>query len=152
MSDSSLGTPSPEQVKAQIGRRFPGGTFTVEPWRAWLVADVVLDEPGGEVAHPLFVWLAATGATGLTWDDLFGWFGARASDGPMFGEHETTVHRPLRVGGVYQVSGEITSAERKVGRSAGPFDVVGYQLELYDEADGAHVATCWNSIVFPRRS
>jgi hypothetical protein len=83
--------------------------------------------------------------------DVTAWFGASASDGPMFGEHQTTVHRPLQVGATYRVTGGITSVDRKVGRTTGPFDVVGYQMELHDEADGVHVATCWNSIVFPRR-
>jgi hypothetical protein len=151
MCETTVAGPSEEQVRAQVGRPFPGGEFAVEPWRAWLVADVALDEPGGQVAHPVFVWLAATGAMGITWDQLFAWFGATAADGPMFGEHESTVHRPLGVGRTYVVSGHVTSVDRKVGRSTGPFDVIGYQLELHDKDDGAHVATCWNSIVFPRR-
>jgi hypothetical protein len=140
-----------------VGRGFPGGSYTVHPWRAWLLADAVLAEPpslldGGEqVAHPLFAWMAATGAMGISWDELFAWFGATAADGPVFGEHETTLHRPLRVGATYRVSGAIVSAERKVGRRTGTFDVVGYTMDLHDEAGGTHVATCWNSIVFPRR-
>ncbi|WP_409333151.1 hypothetical protein [Trujillonella humicola] len=144
-------------LDGQVGRAFPGGTYTVHPWRAWLLADTVLAPPpslrdGGEqVAHPLFAWMAATGAMGITWDELFAWFGATAADGPVFGEHETTLHRPLRVGAGYRVSGGIVSAERKVGRRTGVFDVVGYSMDLHDESDGAHVATCWNSIVFPRR-
>lgn len=143
--------PVAEDPSGQVGRRFPGGEFVIEPWRAWLVADVVLDEPGGTVAHPVFVWMAATGAMGLSWDELFAWFGSTAADGPVFGEHETSIHRPLVVGGTYAVSGGITSADRKSGRTAGAFDLVGYELELRDTADGVHVATCWNSIVFPRR-
>lgn len=161
MSEPGAAAPSPsvEEVRAQIGRRFPGGTYTIEPWRAWLIADVVLepkagpgfDASGGKLAHPLFAWLAATGGWGLTWDDLFGWFGATAADGPVFGEHETALHRPLETGATYRVTGGIVSADRKTGRTTGPFDVVGYQMELHDESDGAHVATCFNSIVFPRR-
>lgn len=150
MSDRST-APVAEDPSGQVGRRFPGGEFVIEPWRAWLVADVVLDEPGGTVAHPLFVWMAATGAMGLSWDELFAWFGSTAADGPMFGEHETSIHRPLVVGGTYEVSGGIISAARKTGRTAGVFDLVGYELELHDKADGVQVATCWNSIVFPRR-
>jgi hypothetical protein len=144
-------------LDGQVGRAFPGGTYTVSPWKAWLLADTVLAPPpsvrdaGEQVAHPLFAWMAATGAMGITWDELFAWFGASASDGPVFGEHETTLHRPLRVGATYRVSGGIVSAERKVGRRTGVFDVVGYSMDLHDEEDGAHVATCWNSIVFPRR-
>jgi hypothetical protein len=144
-------------LDGQVGRAFPGGTYTVTPWRAWLLADCVLAEPPSllvdqpQVAHPLFAWMAATGAMGITWDELFAWFGAAASDGPVFGEHETTLHRPLRVGASYRVSGGIVSAQRKVGRRTGAFDIVGYSMDLHDTEDGAHVATCWNSIVFPRR-
>ena len=149
-------------LDGQVGRAFPGGTYTVSPWRAWLLADTVLADPpslraGGEqVAHPLFAWMAATGAMGITWDELFSWFGATAADGPVFGEHETTLHRPLRVGASYRVSGGIVSAQRKVGRRTGAFDIVGYSMDLHEVTDdgtgpGVHVATCWNSIVFPRR-
>jgi hypothetical protein len=147
-------------LQSVVGRRFPGGSYTVEPWRAWLLADCVLADPpslrdGDQVAHPLFAWMAATGAMGITWDDLFAWFGASAADGPVFGEHETTLHRPLRVGAAYRVSGGVESAERKVGRRTGVFDVVGYAMDLHLASsgpdDGAHVARCWNSIVFPRR-
>jgi hypothetical protein len=143
-------------LQEQVGRRFPGGRYTVSPWRAWLLADTVLADPPSlrdaepQVAHPLFAWMAATGAMGITWDELFSWFGASAADGPVFGEHETTLHRPLLVGATYRVTGGIDSAERKVGRRTGVFDVVGYSMDLHDDA-GAHVATCWNSIVFPRR-
>jgi hypothetical protein len=152
MSEPLAAGPSLEQVRAQIGRRFPGGTYTIEPWRAWLISDAVLEPPpDGKLAHPLFAWLAATGGWGMTWDDLFGWFGAGAADGPMFGEHETTIHRSLTIGATYRVTGGITSADRKTGRTTGPFDVVGYRMDLHDEADGVHVATCWNSIIFPRR-
>lgn len=145
-------------LASRVGRTFPGGSYTVEPWRAWLLADTVLAEPpsllpgaGDQVAHPLFAWMAATGAMGISWDELFAWFGATAGDGPVFGEHETTLHRPMRVGATYRVRGGIDSATRKVGRRTGVFDVVGYSMQLTDERDGEHVATCWNSIVFPRR-
>jgi hypothetical protein len=148
---------SEADLEGQVGRAFPGGSYTVSPWRAWLLADTVLAEPpslqgdGGQPAHPLFAWMAATGAMGISWDELFAWFGATAADGPVFGEHETTLHRPLRVGATYRVSGGVVSGERKVGRRTGVFDVVGYSMDLHDADDGTHVATCWNSIVFPRR-
>lgn len=140
----------PEKIAAQRGRRFPGGYYTVEPYRDWLLADATLDEPDDVVAHPVHAWLAATSGMGMTWDELFAWFDATADDGPMFGEHETTLHRPLLVGRRYRVTGEVTSVDRKRGRTAGVFDLVGYRLDLHDEGDGTLVATCWNSIVFPR--
>lgn len=140
---------SEEDLEAQVGRKFPGGRYTIAPWRAWLTNDAMQAPPDPEFAHPAFVFLAATGAMGLTWDELFDWFGASAADGPMFGDTEMTIAQPLRVGRTYLVSGSIVSAARKQGRKAGTFDLVGYVLELCDGDTLA--ATCRNSIVFPRR-
>lgn len=134
----------------RVGREFPGGTYSLAPWRTWLVADALLDDPWDEAPHPVLAWMAGVAGMGMGWDDLFGWFDARAEDGPLFGEHRTTLHRPLEKGATYDVSGRIVSVERKVGRRAGTFDVVGYELDLH--LDGTHVARCFNSIVFPRRS
>lgn len=134
---------------ALVGREFPGGEYVVESWRAWLVADTLLDDPYDEVPHPVLAWMAGVAGMGLTWDELFAWFGASASDGPVFGEHETALHAPLEIGARYDVTGRIVSVERKTGRRAGTFDVVGYELDLHRH--GEHVARCYNSIVFPRR-
>lgn len=134
----------------RVGREFPGGEYQVASWRAWLVADTLLDDPYDEVPHPVLAWMAGVGGMGLTWDDLFAWFDAGASDGPVFGEHHTMLHRPLTAGATYQVSGRVVSVDRKVGRRTGAFDVVGYELDLHTA--GEHVARCYNSIVFPRRS
>ncbi|MFC4001267.1 hypothetical protein ACFS2C_07080 [Prauserella oleivorans] len=147
-----MSDPGVAVVRAQVGRAFPGGEFVVEPWLAWLFADAALAEPGGEVAHPVLAWTAATQAMGVGWDEFFAWFDACAEDGPLFGEHETVLHEPMRVGGTYMVSGCVTSADRKTGRSAGTFDIVDYRLAVHDKESGRHVADCWNSIIFPRRN
>ena len=132
-----------------VGREFPGGSYTIDPWRAWLTADAIGDDPRDPVPHPVLAWMAAVGGKGIEWDGFFEWFGATSDDGPMFGEHRTTMHRPMRTGATYAVTGSVVSVDRKVGRRAGTFDIVGYAFELHDGDD--HVATCYNSIVFPRR-
>jgi hypothetical protein len=140
-----------DDLRAVVGREVPGGRYTIEPWRAWLTHDAILAPPPGEWAHPAFVFMAATGSMGLRWDELFAWFGASATDGPMFGDCHIVQSRPLRVGATYRVSGRIVSAERKTGRKVGTFDLAGYLLELHDDAN-AFAASCRNSIVFPRRA
>ena len=147
---------SDEDLKALIGRELPGGVLTIPAHRQWLLNDVLqgpMFAPGSAdslIAHPLFVYLA-TGAMGVSWDELFDICGSKAEDGPMFGEHETVLHQPLEVGGTYSISGRFCSALRKEGRRAGVFDIIGYELALRDPA-GAVVATTTNSIVFPRRA
>lgn len=140
-----------EELAALVGRPIPGGEYVVDRYVDWLLADVVGAEPDDAVAHPLLAYVAAARGKGLTWDELFAVCGATAADGPMFGEHETELHRPLRIGERLAVSGEFESAERKTGKRTGPFDIIGFRLVLTGE-DGEVAATTRNSIVFPRRS
>lgn len=92
--------------------------------------------------------MAAIGGMGMTWQEFFDWFGATAEEGPVFGEHRTTFHGPLQIGTTYDVHGSVVSVERKQGRTAGVFDLVGYELFLSTDRP---VVTCYNSIIFPRR-
>ena len=142
---------SVEDLERQVGRPFPGGAYTIEPWRSWLTNDTVLASQADEFAHPVFVFIAAVGAMGMSWDDLFIWFGTSAAEGPMFGQCRIAVALPLRIGQTYRVSGGIVSATRKSGRRTGVFDLVEYELTLSTQA-GEHAASCRNSIVFPRRT
>lgn len=140
-----------DELAALVGRPIPGGEYVVDDYVDWLLVDVVEGERGDGVAHPLLAYLAAARGKGLTWDELFAVCGATAADGPMFGEHETELRRPLRIGERLTVSGAFESAERKTGKRTGPFDVIGFHLTLTGE-DGEVAAVTRNSIVFPRRS
>ncbi|MCA1191535.1 MULTISPECIES: hypothetical protein [unclassified Saccharopolyspora] len=133
-----------------VGTEFPGGEFTVEPWWVRLVNDCALADPDDGAGSPVFAFLAATSAMGVSWERFWGWFGARESDGPMAGEVHTVLHRPLRVGATYAVRGRIESARRKRGARTGVFDLVEYRLDLH-EPDGSAAASCTSSILFPRR-
>ncbi len=142
---------SPEELEGLVGTSFPGGTYTVEPYRHWLLNDAVGDVPStsGD-ASPMEIYYGAMGGLGLTLDELFALAGATAADGPMFGEAEIEQRRPLQVGGTYTVRGGITGAVRKEGRRAGVFDIVTFRLELVD-AEGEVAGVSTNSFVFPRR-
>src|SRR5690625_7521561 len=89
-----------------VDRPFPGGHYTIEPYRAWLMADTVADTLQPSVVHPVHAWLGATEGMGITWDELFAWFDASADDGPMIGEHVTQLHQ--------------RSEERRVGKGCRP--------------------------------
>ncbi|NYE35833.1 hypothetical protein F4692_000937 [Nocardioides cavernae] len=140
-----------KELAAVVGRTFPGGEYTVEPYVDWLVRDVVDADQGEHVAHPLFAFIGSLRGKGMSLDELFEICGATAADGPMFGEHETEVIEPLRVGETYAVAGRFVSAERKHGRTAGTFDVVGFELTMTDRSGKAAVRV-FNSFVFPRRA
>ena len=140
-----------EDLEALVGREFPDGVFTIEPYEHWLCADAVLAPqlPDG-VAHPMYGYYVAIRGMGKSLDEIFADAGSSAAEGPMFGEAGLEFSEPLRVGATYTVKGRYTSAVRKEGKRAGVFDIVGFELDIVDEG-GAVVATSTNSFVYPRR-
>ena len=140
-----------EELQSLVGTSFPGGSYTIEPYRHWLMLDAVGARPAGDgTANPMETYYGALAGMGLSVDELFALVGASAEDGPMFGEAEIELLRPLRVGATYAVKGGITGIERKEGRRAGVFDIVTFRLELSD-AGGEPAAVSTNSFIFPRR-
>lgn len=141
-----------QQMRDLVGRPFPGGTFTIEPYLHWLTCDVVGSPPlPPGVAHPLFVYLATQSGIGLSLEELFALCHASSQDGPMLGEWGMEQRRPLLVAATYAVSGVITGVQRKEGRKTGIFDIVSFELRLAAE-DGVVVAVARSSFLFPRRS
>jgi hypothetical protein len=140
-----------EELERLVGTSFPGGRYTIEPYRHWLMADAVGEAPASSgKAGPMQIYFGAMAGLGLTLDELFALVGSSAADGPMFGEAEIEQRRPLRIGETYDVRGGITGIVRKEGRRAGVFDILTFRLELVgDDGEVAGVAT--NSFVFPRR-
>lgn len=140
-----------EELEALIGKPFPGGEYTIEPYRHWLMQDAVGARPTrAGAASPMEAYYGALAGMGLSVAELFALVGATADDGPMFGEAGIDVRRPLQIGATYRVSGAITGVVRKEGRKAGVFDIVTFRLELVDE-DGGLAAVSTNSFIFPRR-
>lgn len=140
-----------QELEALVGKPFPGGRYTIEPYRHWLFVDAAGGEPTREgVAHPMEAYYGALAGMGLTVDELFALVGASAEDGPMFGEATIELLRPLEVGATYGVAGGIVGVTRKEGRRAGVFDIVTFRLELTDDA-GRAAAVSTNSFIFPRR-
>jgi hypothetical protein len=136
-----------DQLETLPGRAFPGGSFLITAQEDATMRDVVGAPPrAGDVAHPIWMFAGPQRAMGISLDDLFGWCGSSAADGPMLGETQLAMPGPLLVGRRYAVTGGIVAATRKQGRRAGVFDIVTFELNL---AGGWRSRT---SFVFPRRS
>lgn len=134
-----------------VGWAFPGGSYTVEGYQAWLCHDAILSPPlPAGIAHPMYVYYIAMGGMGVSLESLFKLIGASNDSGVMFGEAGIEQREPLQRGHRYRVSGEITEVVRKSGKRAGTFDIVSFRLDLYDDSDTL-VGVSTNSFVFPRR-
>jgi len=139
-----------EEMEAVVGHRFPGGTYTIEPWENALLTGVtgVTPLPDG-IAHPTFLFHAPLAGVGVRVQDIFALCQAESDEAVRAGEYRWTLHEPLRVGVTYRMSGGFTGVERKHGRRGGLMDVVTFVIDLHDEA-GAHVASSQGSWIFLR--
>lgn len=143
-----------EQLEALVGTKFPGGSYTPEPYVNWLTCDCVLAPEliGAASAHPLMVYMATQAGLGLSLEELFALFLGHSDDGPMLGEWGMDVHSPVQVGTSYTVSGGITGVLRKTGKKTGVFDIIQFELELRETAKPDElVAVTRSSFIFPRR-
>jgi hypothetical protein len=133
-----------------VGHELPEGSYAIEPYVHWLMADAVIspDLPDG-IAHPMFVYYAGQGGMGVTLDEMFALAHATSDDGVMLGSAELDLRRPLEVGERFTVRGEIDAVVRKQGR-IGTFDIVTFHTDLVD-GDDAVAAVCTLSFIYPRR-
>lgn len=142
--------PSEDDLGKLVGHRFPGGTYTIQPYEHWLLADAILAPPTlSGAAHPLFAYWVAMRGMGLTIQELFELGRAEGPDRVMFGEVDVEFVRTLRVGETYRVDGAITAVVRRHGRRAGIFDLVSFRLEVKEPGPRV-AAVCTNSWVFMR--
>lgn len=143
-----------EELESLVGRRFPGGTYTAEPYVNWLTCDCVLapELANAGSAHPLLVYMATQAGIGLSLEELFELFKGKSEDGPMLGEWGMEVYSPLQIGASYTVSGGITGVQRKTGKKTGVFDIIQFELQLRATSDAdTLVAVTRSSFILPRR-
>jgi hypothetical protein len=133
------------------GKRFPGGTYTIDPEQNETVCRLLGTTPAADgTAHPMYAYVATRVGCGLGVEEICAIAGAAAEDGPMIGSVEIDFREPLRVGQTYAVSGEFVSLTRKHGRRAGVFDLLSFELRLA-AANGRVAVTASQSWVLPRR-
>lgn len=131
-----------EEMQEVVGHRFPGGTYTIESWENVLMSDAtgVAPLPDG-IAHPALLFHVPLAGVGARVADVFELCHAESDEAVRAGEYRWILHRPLRVGVTYRMSGEFLGVERKQGRRGGVMDIVTHRIDLHDEAGTLAAAT-----------
>ena len=139
-----------DDMRALVGYRFPGGTYTIEHWENFLVHDVTgAGAPAGGLAHPVYAFNAPLAAMGMTYQEFFDLCRAESNEAIRAGGYDFEYHQPLREGTTYRVDGSILEVDRKRGKRAGIFDLVRFQLRMTD-GDGEPALTATNEWIFLR--
>lgn len=141
-----------DEMQGLVGRQFPGGTFTIESWENVLLCDVMGVPPlPDDIAHPAYLFHAPLAGAGMRISDIFELCHAESEEAVRAGEYRWVIHRPLRVGSTYRMSGGFVGVERKQGRRGGLMDVVTFEIEISDE-DGERAASTVSTWIFLRSS
>jgi len=114
-----------------VGKRVPGGTYSVAGYENWLLRDAVYAEPEGPV-HPIAAFIGAQRGMGMTVAELFAMLECDINDGPVLAESTIELHEDLAVDRQYRVDGEVTGIVRKHGAAMGAFDLVTCTFTLTD--------------------
>lgn len=142
-----------EQMKALVGHRFPGGTYTIDRWENRLLSHVVEAEPLPDgLAHPVFLFHAPLAGVGMRIADMFALFEAESDEAVRAGEYHWELYRPLREGVAYRMSGGVVGMERKESRKLGPMDAASFRIDMHDAETGELVATTTSTWLVLRSS
>lgn len=134
-----------------VGVRFPAGRYEIEPWEDQILRQLLEAPPrSGDLAHPLWGYVAAQNGIGTDVKGLLEPVQASTSEGTMIASCEVDYHHDLRVGVPYSTKGRVLGLERKRGRKLGPFDLYTFEIELV-EPEGATAVTMTARWVLPRR-
>jgi len=141
---------SQAELTALVGRRFPGGHYTIEHWENFLLTDCTGREPmTGDLAHPMMLFHVPILGAGTTIAELFALGQVEGAGSVGLEGYDWEYFQPLREGVEYRCEGGIESAERHTTESGTTYDAVSFRIELTD-AEGAAVARITNYWRFRR--
>lgn len=123
--------PSPAEIAALVGHRFPGGTYTIEHWENFLLTECTgaAPLPDGQV-HPVALFHVPILGANTSIAEMFAVGMAEADWSIGIESYDWEFFRPLREGVPYRITGEITAAERRFRDNGKPFDRIQFRFAL----------------------
>ena len=144
----TLPIPDIETLAASLrGRQLPGGRYRITPQECRAVDAMCAGT--GAVTHPVFACVAALRGLGISIDELCRLCGYELALGPMLGECQLELRRPLQAEVDYTTSVVIDDLERSTSRVLGVLDRLHFTVALRDSGpgDAALIRLTW---LFPR--
>jgi hypothetical protein len=138
MSNQTL--PPVEEIRALVGHRFPGGTYTIAHWENFLLTECTGSEPlPGDLAHPVALFHVPILGARTSIGEMFALGQADSDSSIGIESYDWRFFQPLREEHPYRIDATITEADRR--ESGGRvYDRIAFHFELRD-ADGAMAAT-----------
>lgn len=131
--------PPVEEIRALVGHRFPGGTYTIAHWENFLLTECTGSEPlPDDLAHPVALFHVPILGAGTSIGEMFA-LGQADSDASIGIEsYVWEFFEPLREEHAYRIDAEITEADRREANGR-IFDRIAFRFELTNP-NGGHAA------------
>ncbi len=145
--------PPEEEIRALVGHRFPGGTYTIAHWENFLLTECTGAAPlPDDLAHPVALFHMPILGANTSIAEMFA-LGQADSDASIGIEsYDWEFFQPLKEEHPYRVDAEITEADRRQeGKRV--FDRIQFRFDLSD-AEGkpaARTTITWHYRRGPRR-
>jgi hypothetical protein len=131
--------PPVEEIRALVGHRFPGGTYTIAHWENFLLTECTGSDPLPDgLAHPVALFHVPILGAGTSIGEMFA-LGQADSDASIGIEsYDWEFFEPLREERAYRIDAEITEADRREANGR-IYDRIAFRFEL-TSPDGARAA------------
>ena len=138
--------PSTEDIRALVGHRFPGGTYSIAHWENFLLTECTGAAPLPDgLAHPAALFHAPILGAKTSIKEMFrvGWAESDFSIG--IESYDWEMFQPLREETSYRVTGEVSEADRCAAEGR-VFDRIQFRFELFapDGALAARATITWH--------
>jgi hypothetical protein len=123
-------SPTADTIRSLVGHRFPGGTYTIEHWENFLLTECTGAEPLPDgLAHPVALFHVPIAGAGTSIAEMFALGEADSDFSIGIESYDWEIFAPLEEEVGYQVSGEVTAAER-IEQPPRTFDRIQFAFEL----------------------
>jgi hypothetical protein len=126
------GIVKPADYSHRVGHRFAGGTTRVPRWMNALWADSVHVPDPTPYVHPVLVYYAAVEGAGVSFQDIFNLMDGSTESGILYGGQRLEFAAPIEVDHLYEVRGGVVDVVRKEGKRTGVFDLLVFEISLFE--------------------
>lgn len=122
--------PSEEAIRAIVGHKFPGGTYTIEHWENFLLTECTGARPlPNGLAHPVALFHVPILGARTSIAEMFALGQAESDDSIHIESYDWEFFQPLQEQVEYRITAEVTAADRRTENDE-TFDRIQFRFDL----------------------
>jgi len=138
--------PPVEEIRALVGHRFPGGTYTIAHWENFLLTECTGSEPlPDDLAHPAALFHVPILGAQTSIGEMFALGQADSDSSIGIESYDWEFYEPLREEHPYRIDAEITEADRREAKGR-VYDRIAFRFDLKnpDGTPAARTTITWH--------